>query len=166
MAGPFRLLDFPDEILFLVAEYLESCRKDLCALTCVCVRLSEIADRYCYRRLLIGSEDQLKRLSSALQRKPQRLAFPQELILVPAIEHANSTVTDSLYIILEFTNMLQHLIVELPFHNNHVAATSLKTRFQDRFGELFEATSLVSCIAKPRALQRLRSCEYYLYSVT
>jgi hypothetical protein len=165
MAGPFRLLDFPDEILFLVAEYLESCCKDLCALTYVCVRLSEIADRYCYRRLLIASVDQLKRLLSALQRKPQRLAFPQELMLVPSIEHANSTVIDSLYLMLESTNMLQHLTVELPFHHNHVAGVSLKSRFQDRFGELFEATSLVSCISKPRALQRLRSCEYYLCSV-
>jgi hypothetical protein len=162
MASPFRLLDFPDEILFLVAECLQSCRRDLCAFSCVSVRFSSIADPCYYRRLLIKSDGQAKRLSKAVQRKPQRLAFIQELILVPAIEHTSNIIIDSLYLILQSTNMLQHLTVELPFHDDYSTAASLKRIYQDRFGDFFEAASLVSCVANPRTFHRLRSCEFYL----
>lgn len=159
MAGPFRLLDFPDEILSLTAGYLESSRRDLCAFACVCVRISEIADRYCYRRLLISSEDQFKRLSNAVMRRPQRLAFIREVILVPAIHHATNTVVDLPYFMLVSANMLRHLTVELPFHGDYQIAASLETEYQDQMGELFEDASLVSCIPQPRPFQRLRSCK-------
>ena len=114
MAGPFRLLDFPDEILSLIAGHLECGRRDLCAFACVCVRVSDIADRYCYRRLLLSSEDQFERLSNAIQRKPQRLAFIQELTLVPPVfDHMTDTVIDFPHFLLVSANMLQHLTVEL-----------------------------------------------------
>lgn len=160
MAGLFRLLDFPDEILFLIAGCLESSRRDLCALACVCVRISEIADRYCYRHLIISSEDQFKRLSNAISRKPQRLAFMQELILVPTVQHTPDIMIDLLSPVLASANMLQHLTVELPFHEDHQTAASLKTEYQDQVGELFADASLVSCIPKPRPFHRLRSCKY------
>src|SRR2546421_3419347 len=167
MAGPFRLLDFPDEILSLIAGHLECGRRDLCAFACVCVRVSDIADRYCYRRLLLSSEDQFERLSNAIQRKPQRLAFIQELTLVPpAPHHMTNTVIDFPHFLLVSANMLQHLTVELPFHESYRAARSFKTEYQDQLGELFLGAPLVSGIPVPRPFNRLRSCKYSLSLVS
>ena len=155
------LLALPDEILFLIVEQLENCRKDLSAFACTCIRLSEIADPCCYRRVLIKSEDQGRCLLKAVQRKPWRYAFIRELMLVPSIEHARNLM-DSLYFVLEVMHRVQYLTVELPFHSNSSIAASLKLKYRYRFGDLFEAASIISCIAKPRAFQGLRSCEYYL----
>ena len=153
------LLHLPDEIMFLICEYLESCRKDLCALACACVRLSEVADRCCYRCILIKSEDQVQRLWKALQRKPRRCSFIRELVLVPALEDA-SEIMDDLPFVLESAYLIQNLTVELPFHTNLSTAASLKFKYRYQFADFLEAASLVSCVAKPRAFQRLRSCEY------
>ena len=152
------LLDFPDEILFLIAEQLETCRKDLSAFACTCIRLSEVADPCCYRRVLIRSEDQAKCLLKAVQRKPRRCAFIREFMLVPSIEHARNLM-DSLRFVLEVMHRVQDLTVELPFQSNSSIAASLKLKYRYRFGDLFEAASLVSCVATPRAFQGLRSCE-------
>ena len=158
MAIAHRLLDCPDEILFLIAECLESSHRDIRAFACTCVRLSEVADPCCYKCVLIKSEDQVNRLSKAVQRKPRRSSFIRELILVPAIEHA-SNIMEGLSFVPEFMHLVQNLLVELPFHYNSSIAARLKLKYRYRFGDLFEAASLVSCVAKPRALQRLRSCE-------
>jgi hypothetical protein len=161
MASSCWLLHCPDEILFPIAEYLESCPRDVGAFACTCIRLLEVADPCCYRRLLIRSKDQVKCLSRAVQRKPQRASFIRELTLVPTVEHATNII-DGLCSVLEIMHLVRHLVVEIPFHNicpSTVACLNLKYRFA--FEDLFEADSLVSCVAKPRALQTLRSCEYF-----
>jgi hypothetical protein len=166
MAGPLRLLDFPDEILSLIAGQLESRRRDVCAFACVCVRVSDIADRYCYRRLLLSAEDHFERLSKAIQRKPWRLAFIQELTLVPPFHPTTNTVVGFPHFLLVSANMLQHLTVELPFHENYRAARSFKTEYQDQLGELFHGAPLVSRIPVPRPFHRLRSCKCSLSLVS
>lgn len=165
MHTPFRLLDLPDEILFLTAEYLESCRRDLRALACVCVRISEIAERYYYRHVLLRSEDQFRRFSSAMQRKPQRLAFIQDVVLVPAAEHTTELTTDLPHFLLVSANMLQRLTVELPFQYDEETAASLNTHYYDRLGELFEDASVVGDVPKPRPFRRLRSCKYSVFFI-
>lgn len=157
MARPLGLLDFPDEILLLVAQQLEASRRSLGAFACVCVRLSEIVDPCYYRRLLITSRNQAKRLSKAVQRKPRRRVFMRELILVPAPKHARK-IMNALSPTPEIMHMIRHLMVELPFHVNR-SSDSFESRYQDRFSDLFEAASLLSWDPKPPALERLRSCE-------
>jgi hypothetical protein len=159
MARSVELLDFPDEILFSIAEYLDPWGRDLCAFARACIRLSEVAAPYFYRRLVIRTESQAKRLSNAIQRNPRRSTFIQELILVPDLEPARHIMLD-LYWTLGLMNVLQHLTVELPFHESPTAATILQYRYQERFGEMFKETSLISFSPKTCALRSLRSCEY------
>jgi hypothetical protein len=159
MAHSIELLDFPDEILFSVAEYLYPWGRDLCAFARACVRLSEIAAPYFYRRLVIRTESQAKRLSNAIMRKHRRSTFIQELILVPDLEPARHIMLD-VYWTLDLMSALQHLTVELPFHESYTAAAVLQYRYQERFGEMFKEASLISFSPKTCALRSLRSCEY------
>jgi F-box-like len=162
MARSVELLDFPDEILFSIAEHLDPWGRDLCALVRACIRLSEIAAPYFYRRLVIRTEGQAKRLSNAIQCKRQRSTFIRELILVPDLEPARHIMLD-LYWTLSLMDVLQHLMVELPFHESYSAASTLQYRYQERFGEMFKETSLISFSPKSCALRSLRSCEYGIY---
>jgi hypothetical protein len=159
MARPVELLDFPDEVLFSIAEYLDPWGRDLCAFARACIRLSEVAAPYFYKRLVIRTESQAKCLSNAIQREPRRSTFVQELILVPDLEPARHIMLD-LYWTLGLMNMLQHLTVELPFHESYTAAATLQYRYQERFGEMFKEASLISFSPKSCALRSLRSCEY------
>jgi hypothetical protein len=162
MARSVELLDFPDEILFSIAEHLDPWSRDLCALARTCIRLSEIAAPYFYRRLVIRTERQAKRLSNAIQHNRRRSTFIRELILVPDLEPARHIMLD-LYWTLGLMDVLQHLTVELPFHESYSAAATLKYRYQERFGEMFKEASLISFSPKSCALRSLRSCEYGIY---
>ena len=159
MARSVELLDFPDEILFSIVEYLDPWGRDLCAFARACIRLSEVAAPYFYRRLVIRTESQAKGLSNAIKRNPRRSTFIQELILVPDLEPARHIMLD-LYWALDLMNVLQHLTVELPFHESPSAAAVLQHRYQERFGEMFKDASLISSSPKSCALRSLRSCEY------
>jgi hypothetical protein len=159
MARPVKLLDFPDEILSPIAAYLDPWGRDLCAFARTCIRLSEVAAPYFHRRLVIRTESQAKRLSNAIQREPRRSTFIRELIFVPDLEPARHIMLD-LYWTLGLMNMLQHLTVELPFHESYSAAAILQYRYQERFGEMFKEASLISLSPEACAFRSLRSCEY------
>jgi hypothetical protein len=77
-----------------------------------------------------------------------------------------NTVIDFPHFLLVSANMLQHLTVELPFHESYRAARSFKTEYQDQLGELFLGAPLVSGIPVPRPFNRLRSCKYSLSLVS
>jgi hypothetical protein len=164
MARFVELLDFPDEILFSIAEYLDPWGRDLCAFARTCIRLSEVAAPYFYKRLVVRTEGQAKRLSNAIKLNHRRSTFIRELILVPDLEPARHIMLD-LYWTLDSMNVLQHLTVELPFHESYNAAAILQYRYQERFGEMFKEASLVSLTPKSCALRSLRSCEYGLQAL-
>jgi hypothetical protein len=158
MARSVELLDFPDEILFSIAECLAPWGRDLCAFARTCIRLSEVAAPCFYRHLVIRTEGQAKRLSNAIKQKHRRSTFIRELILVPDLEPARHIMLD-LYWTLDLMNILQHLTVELPFHESYTAAAVLQYRYQERFGEMFKEASLINFSPKSCAFRSLRSCE-------
>ena len=151
-----QLLEFPDEILILVAANLAD-RQDLCAFGQVCTRLTRISDYWLYRRLVVRTNDQAKCLLDAVKHKPLRSNLMRELIILPTIENAQN-IPNCLSSMPQSMQMLQHLMIEMPWCPGSDSSHESEVLWQKRFSGMFEDSSLFTYVPKPHALQRLVTC--------
>lgn len=155
VASRLKLLDLPNEIISHVLSFADP--KTLRSWSRVCRQVNFLAEQFLYNSILVDDGTRAHGLADSIANRPSRAIWTRSLVV--STRFGQDGGVTRIPPLLPLMRNLQHLRLETPDCNSKPPEDRVQwVAIQDRYERVFENSSIVVPLGRPRYLPHLKTC--------